>query len=41
MCQEEASMISSFLFAISIAVGAMGVVFFKTWNDDRKKELKI
>jgi len=38
MCQEEAALISTFLFSISLAVGAMGIIFFKTWHNDRKKE---
>jgi len=38
MCQEEVALISTFLFAISMAVGLMGIVFFKTWRNDRKKE---
>ncbi len=38
MCQEEATLISNFLFAMTIAVGAMGVIFFKAWHNDRKKE---
>jgi len=41
MCQEEAALISNFLFAMTIAVGAMGVIFFKTWRTDRKKEAEI
>jgi len=38
MCQEEVTLISTFLFAMSLAVGTMGIVFFKTWHNDRKKE---
>lgn len=41
MCQEEAALISNFLFAMSIAVGAMGVIFFSTWRRDRKKEREL
>lgn len=41
MCQEEAALISTFLFAMSLAVGTMGVIFFKTWNNDRKKEDEV
>lgn len=38
MCQEEAALISSLLFAMSLAVGTMGIIFFKTWKSDRKRE---
>jgi len=38
MCQEEAQLIATFMFAMSLAVGTMGLVFFKTWRSDRKKE---
>lgn len=38
MCVEEAGLIATFMFAMSIAVGTMGVIFFKTWHKDRKKE---
>ncbi len=38
MCQEEAQLIATFMFAMSLAVGTMGLVFFKTWRGDRKKE---
>ncbi len=41
MCLKEAALISNFLFAMTIAVGAMGVIFFKTWRSDRKKEGEI
>lgn len=43
MCQEEAQLIATFMFAMSLAVGTMGLVFFRTWRNDRKKEgaLKI
>ena len=37
-CEDHAALISTFLFAMSLAVGTMGVVFFKTWRSDRKKE---
>lgn len=42
MCAEEVALISTFLFTSSVAVGLMGVIFFKTWHNDRKKvgELK-
>lgn len=38
MCVEEVVHISTFLFAITLVVGTMGIVFFKTWRNDRKKE---
>ena len=38
MCQEEATLIATFMFAMSLAVGTLGVVFFKTWRKDRKNE---
>jgi len=38
MCQEEAQLIATFMFAMSLAVGTMGLVFFKTWRNDRKNE---
>jgi len=41
MCVEEVTHISAFLFAMSLAVGTMGIVFFKTWKNDRKKEGEI
>ena len=43
MCQEEATLIATFMFAMSLAVGTMGLVFFRAWRNDRRKEgaLKI
>ncbi len=41
MCQEEATLIATFMFAMSLAVGTMGLVFFKEWNKDRKKEGQV
>jgi hypothetical protein len=38
MCEEEVALISTFLFSMSLVVGTMGLVFFKTWHKDRKKE---
>ena len=38
MCQEEVALITTFLFAMSLAVGTMGLVFFRTWRNDRMKE---
>lgn len=38
MCVEQANLIATFMFAMSLAVGTMGIVFFKTWHKDRKKE---
>lgn len=38
MCQEEAQLIATFMFAMSLAVGTMGLVFFKTWRKDRMSE---
>ena len=43
MCSMEATLIATFMFAMSLAVGTMGLVFFRAWRNDRKKEgaLKI
>lgn len=41
MCLEEVGLISTFLFGMSLVVGTMGIVFFKTWRNDRKKEGEI
>lgn len=38
MCLEEVVHISTFLFAMTLVVGTMGIIFFKTWHKDRKKE---
>ena len=38
MCQEEATLIATFMFAMSLAVGTMGLVFFRAWRNDRMKE---
>ncbi len=38
MCQEEATLIATFMFAMSLVVGTMGLVFFRAWRNDRKKE---
>ena len=41
MCQEEAMLITTFLFAMTLAVGTMGIVFFRAWRNDRRKEGEI